>query len=121
VIAVVLALQLLAQLLDVVRVAWGFATGPTVGLMLLIVAAKALTIEALWTVRPWATRAFATLAVLVVARMAVGTGLALGGAGLWPVLFYAIVLVLIASYVRDRTRAIHHGAAAPVPVPRPRP
>ena len=80
----------------------GVALGWIGALQVASVALAAVTIEALWTVRPWVTRASAMLAITMLAEVAaIPTGMGFRGeAGL--LLFTAAVLLVTVGYVHGR-------------------
>ncbi|HEX6750977.1 MAG TPA: hypothetical protein VF092_27055 [Longimicrobium sp.] len=80
-------------------------------LEVLIVALMAISIEALWRVRPWAARAVGTLCAATVLKYLVGIDIrqspAMVSMEAAAVVLLAAVLAIPATYVHARTGAIH--------------
>ncbi|HSU13865.1 hypothetical protein [Longimicrobium sp.] len=120
--AVFLAMQLCGNL--VALVAAGPASGmqtPLEGMLALLVAAlKAVTVEALWRVRPWATRASGLLSAAVVALLVVRWRVPLEVVPVLGMLFLAGFLAMCTFYVHQRIQE-RFGPPAGMRVPRPQP
>ncbi len=80
-------------------------------LEVLIVALMAISIEALWRVRPWAARAFGALCALTVLKYLVGIDIhrppAMVSIEAAAIVLLGVVLAIPATYVHRRTEAIH--------------
>jgi len=115
-IAFVLAMRLavnVAGLLATPPVRPGRAALETV-LSVLAIVLKAVTVEALWRVRPWATRAFGSMSAVMLAEMYL---LMRAGISI-RLLFLAVLLCLVGVYINERIEVLFPRPAR-VPIARP--
>jgi hypothetical protein len=88
-------------------------------LFVLAIVLKAITVEALWRVRPWATRAFGSMsAVMLAETYLLMRANADFGSILVRLLFLAVLLCLIGVYINERIEA-RFPRPVRVPVARP--
>jgi hypothetical protein len=123
ILAVVLAMQLSGSVAELIATPPLGAGHPPVeaALALLAIVLNAVTVEALWRVRPWATRAFGSMSAVALAglylHMRAESEM---GVILVTLLLSAVPVTLTGVYIDARLQARYPRPAPRVPAARPR-